>query len=69
MDACLNKMEPRKFHSSYKQGDVMHKGMLYPYPECAEGMSLMHTFGYVYYTLCGHSSVVQLLGSSEDLIL
>lgn len=45
MDACLNKMEPRKFHSSYKQGDVMHKGMLYPYPECAEGCPLCTLLG------------------------
>lgn len=45
MDACLNKMEPRKFHSSYKQGDVMHNGMLYLYPECAEGCPLCTLLG------------------------
>lgn len=36
----FGKLKPRKFHCRSRIRDVAHRGKLYPYPECAEGMSL-----------------------------
>lgn len=50
---CLfYKMKPRKFHSSYKQDNVMHR-VCYIHIRSVRRVSLMHTFGYVYYTCVG----------------